>query len=326
MDRILAVSVFLLLLGGLVGPATAFDPEIRRAYQTDPRACVELCETYLETPGLSDSSRIDVLLFQARAYHLLGERDRVVETLRKVATIDPDYELDGPAHGSIWREYLEVFGPALKHRPGISTVAVFDFKNCVTGDDREEWEGAAVVFARKLQGTLESSTTLDLVERERIDHVLQEFQLADLQDEATRVRAGEMLGAQSMVFTEVAKLDKDIVIVARVVETETSKILGTEEVVFRGSSSNGLPEIEKLGRALAEVLRAKVDEASLGANQYDAWVEYGRAMDSLRSGSEAQAFRHVSAALEQDPKFSQARTLFENLEGSAWMAEGVTPR
>ncbi len=323
----IVVVVCLSVLGHLFawGDSTAFDASIREAYQRDPAECVRVCQEYLESEGLSVESRVDALLFQARAHYRLGQRDDVLGCLERIAAVDPHHELDGALHGLIWREYLEVFGPKLMLKPGMSTIAVFDFVNCVPGKERSEWDGIDVLLARKLQAVLASSTTLRSVERERIGHVLKEFEISDLQDPDTQVRVGHLLGAQTMVFSEFSKIEKDIVVMSRIVQTETSEILGTREVVFRGGPAKSLPAIEELASDLAKLLKTELDEAALGANEYEAWVQYGRALDSLRSGSEADAFRRVSSALEIDPGFAQAKTLFENLEGTVWLAEGSAP-
>jgi len=77
------------------------------------------------------------------------------------------------------------------------------------------------------QQTLFDAERFNIVERERLDVVLDEQQLSvvGLTDPRSAIRVGELVAAEALVLSDVRETDSDIQILQRVVDTETSRIL-----------------------------------------------------------------------------------------------------
>jgi len=80
-----------------------------------------------------------------------------------------------------------------------------------------------------LASELSASPRARLVERQRLSDALKEQQLgtSELADEATRLRLGRMTGARLMLFGSHLRIGATWQLDARLVDVETSRVLGT---------------------------------------------------------------------------------------------------
>ena len=108
------------------------------------------------------------------------------------------------------------------------TVAVLYFNNSVLGKDNEAMQPLSKGLADLLINNLSGNAGIRVVERDRIQAVLDEQKLAadGKLDPATSVRVGKIVGAHHMVTgTFVSELNKPTLkITIRVFNTETSEI------------------------------------------------------------------------------------------------------
>jgi len=93
-------------------------------------------------------------------------------------------------------------------------------------------EGAAAPQSSSLIRTLFEQTLFEMerfniVERARLDAVLleQELSLAELTDPRSAISVGKLVAAEALVITDVHETDKDIQVIQRVVDTETSRLI-----------------------------------------------------------------------------------------------------
>lgn len=105
----------------------------------------------------------------------------------------------------------------------VLTVAVFDFES---KDENVRDLGPKV--ATLLNATLSAEPNLILVERAELEKVLgeQELGLSGTVSADTAARVGNLTGAKVLVTGRVFKVDKETMIVAKVIGTETSRVYG----------------------------------------------------------------------------------------------------
>jgi len=119
-----------------------------------------------------------------------------------------------------------------------------------------EQNGAASEMSLSFQDRLiDSLVDLDrfrVVERNKLDLILQEQKLSqtELIDKSTALRMGKLVAAESIVTGSITETKTGIEIVARLIDTETSEILATEDVYDEVKDLAGL-------RVLAEGLALK---------------------------------------------------------------------
>jgi len=104
------------------------------------------------------------------------------------------------------------------------SVLTFEQKGLVSPD--------SISFQSNLLNSLNKQDRFRLVEREHLESILQEQKLSAqaLTDRATAVRIGKLIAAQSIVTGNLIRSQKGIEIIGRIIDTETSEILATEDV------------------------------------------------------------------------------------------------
>jgi hypothetical protein len=103
------------------------------------------------------------------------------------------------------------------------TVAIFDFES---KDEAVRDLGPKV--AALLNASLSAEPQLILVERAELDKVLgeQELGLSGTVSAETAAKVGHLTGAKVLVTGRVFKADKDLILVAKIIGTETSRVYG----------------------------------------------------------------------------------------------------
>jgi TolB-like protein len=124
------------------------------------------------------------------------------------------------------------------------TILPFEQKGAVSA--------ASTVFQDYLINSLVSQKRFRIVERNRLDAVLEEqkLSLTDLVDKSTALRLGKLVAAKSIVTGSIIETSNGIEVVARMIDTETSEVLATEDVY------NEVKEIAALS-SLAEGIAIK---------------------------------------------------------------------
>jgi hypothetical protein len=135
--------------------------------------------------------------------------------------------------------------------PEILTVAVFDFES---KDEAVRDLGPKV--AALLTATLSAEPQIITVERAELEKVLgeQELGLSGTVSADTAAKVGHLTGAKVLVTGRVFKMEKDTVLVAKVIGTETSRVYG--DMV----SGTGATTIADLSGALSKKIAAIVTE------------------------------------------------------------------
>ncbi len=104
---------------------------------------------------------------------------------------------------------------------------------------------------------LSTSRQIKLVEREKLDKILEELglSLTGIVDEHQAAKIGHLSGAKILVTGRAFTVDKDLIIVAKVIGTETSKVRAE---IAKGSLSGELtPIVDELSKKIAKVISEK---------------------------------------------------------------------
>lgn len=162
--------------------------------------------------------------------------------------------------------------------PPVLSVAVFDFES---KDETVRDLGPKV--ATLLNATLSAEPNLILVERAELEKVLgeQELGLSGTVSAETAAKVGNLTGAKVLVTGRVFKVDKDTMIVAKVIGTETSRVYG--EMVKGAPSEN----ISDLSADLAKKIAATVTQKgeTLVAKIITREERIAKIKQSLKSGT-----------------------------------------
>jgi hypothetical protein len=147
------------------------------------------------------------------------------------------------AHMAAWAASTEIL-----------TVAVFDF------DSKEEAvRDLGPKVATLVNAILSADPNLITVERAELDKVLgeQELGLSGTVKPGTAAKVGQLTGAKVLVTGRVFKVDKDLVIVAKIIGTETSRVYGE---LVKGSGADALAEFSgELAKKISKIIAEKGD-------------------------------------------------------------------
>jgi hypothetical protein len=149
---------------------------------------------------------------------------------------------------------LLAFVAPLCHAEDILTVAVFDFES---KDDGIRDYGQKV--ATLLNANLSAEPQLITVERAELEKILgeQELGLSGTVSPATAAKVGNLTGAKVLVTGRVFKADKELLIVAKVIGTETSRVYGE---LVKGAEKASISDLSaELAKKIAADVTQKAD-------------------------------------------------------------------
>jgi TolB-like protein len=109
---------------------------------------------------------------------------------------------------------------------------------------------ASLSFQDNLIDGLVNRNRFSVVERDKLDMILQEQKLSrtELIDRGTALKLGKLIAAQSIVTGSIIETNRGIEIVGRLIDTETSEILATEDVY---DEVKDLPALRSLAEGMA---------------------------------------------------------------------------
>lgn len=138
--------------------------------------------------------------------------------------------------------------------PEILSLAVFDFES---RDEAVRDLGPKV--SALITATLSAAPDLVTVERAELEKVLgeQELGLAGTVTPQTAAKVGQLTGAKVLVTGRVFKADKELILVAKIIGTETSRVYG--ELVKGGSSAPISDLSSELAGKIAATVKQKGD-------------------------------------------------------------------
>jgi len=151
-------------------------------------------------------------------------------------------------------EATTVASPEEKKKLDI-TIAILPFAN---NSPDKSLDSAGITLADLISAQMSSKKGFKLVERQRIERLLNEMNLgqAGMINQTTAVQIGKILGANVMAFGSFTTLGKKTLLTMRLVKVETSEIVGG--VTERGDDVSNLDILaENAARKLSDSLTAK---------------------------------------------------------------------
>src|SRR5436190_15897461 len=138
--------------------------------------------------------------------------------------------------------------------PIVPTVAVFDFEAKEEAVKELGSKVAALIGAH-----LSADPNLILVERAELEKALgeQELGLSGTVSTETAAKVGHLTGAKVLITGKVFKADRDLMIVAKVIGTETSRVYGE---LSKGPATGSLDDIvAQLAQKISTTVNGKAD-------------------------------------------------------------------
>jgi TolB-like protein len=197
------------------------------------------------------------------------------------------------------------------------TVAIAYFDN---NTGKPELAPLAKGLADMLITDLSNVSSLQIVERDRLNQVLAELKLSRSKfiNPKTAQKLGKGLAAEFIMtggYTlagEVMRLD------ARVIEVQTGKVRASEKV--EGAKDEFFALEKELVEILVKTLDLKLavaEKSKLRSNateSFAAWSSYSAGLDAKDRGDSAEARRLFQAALDADPNYKAAKNATERLK------------
>lgn len=134
---------------------------------------------------------------------------------------------------------LPLFPSSARSADEAVRVSVFDFESSPSLA-----EGLGLEIAALLNAYLSVQPDLKLVERSEMEKILSELGLSGTGhvDQEEAVRIGRMVGAQVLITGRVFPIDGEMVIVSRIIGTETTRVFGNVVKGLSGDNPSGLTE------------------------------------------------------------------------------------
>jgi TolB-like protein len=208
------------------------------------------------------------------------------------------------------------------------TVAVLPFVNSAIGQAQDELAPLSKGIADLLIIELAQNTGIRLVERENIDAILREQNLArdGRVDDATAARVGRILGAKHIITGSfVTDRSGTMVVTIKSIDVETTRIAWTH--MDRDRTDNFLSLVSKVGQAANRGLNLpaltpaarQTSEARTQAQArvpFRAVMMYSRAISAQDAGNRQEALTLFNQVVTEFPAFEDAKTARDRLQGS----------
>jgi tetratricopeptide (TPR) repeat protein len=196
----------------------------------------------------------------------------------------------------------------------IRTIAVpLPFENNSIGEFQTKLGGIGTGLAQSFLGDFSKISSLKIVERDKIDFLIKEQQLATsgMVDQSTAIKAGKILSAHLMIFGGFTQIDKNnTIMIARVVNVETSEIIA---VLDQKGGSNYFEMEKELVKKICDQLDILLSEQEIkqvemgGTESLDATAQYALGLEYEDKYDYPKAFEHFMKASEIDPDFIEAK-------------------
>lgn len=187
-----------------------------------------------------------------------------------------------------------------------------------TGD--QAWDGLGGALAGMLTSDLGDVPTYHLVERTRLDAVLDELALgrSGFIDPRTAQRLGQGVGADTLLTGSYSIVGEQILLDARVVEVRSARVLAAADA--QGSLQDFVAVEKELMTDLLDGLGVHLDGVATRklmvrapTEAWEAFHAYGDGVDAQHAGRIDDARAAFEVALQKDPEFALARTALDAL-------------
>ena len=322
------LSVVVLLLLFTASSLWAQDVSLEEAKDeylfADYDRAIELFSEIAHSSAYDSETRIEAFRYLGRSYIAKDKQAEAREAMTELIRLEPPIvELDADdeppplirLYYDARREVQDDYSVE-QASTGLQTLAIMDFSNNSV-DQRERFEGLTKGLPSMMINYINSGVDLKVIERERIQWLLNELELQRQEgvvDQSTAVRTGELLGATAVVFGSYIILNDQMRITARVVDVETGEVLLGEEVT--GEAESFFTLIEELSQNVTRAVNVEMEETQLGTeetNSLDAMMAYSEGLERMERGDYRGAFEKFIEATDHDSGFARAERKAESL-------------
>lgn len=194
----------------------------------------------------------------------------------------------------------------------LNTIAVLNFEN---KSGKKELDPLQKGLAEMTITDLSKVKALKVVERVRLQKLVEEMNFGEtgLVDDATAPRVGKLLGAAKLVKGSYFDLSNDQVrIDAIIAQTRTGSLVGSIDI--SGKTTEFFRLQKELVFKIIDELNIKISDSereailTIPTENMFAFLQYSQGIDFEDKGMYNQAITAYSAAVQADPKFSQANS------------------
>ena len=193
------------------------------------------------------------------------------------------------------------------------TLAILPFENNSVTDPEKYEPLSTGLSAMLITDINQGQKVLKVIERNKIAAILKEIALSQTGsvNESTAIRAGKILGAQSIAFGSFIVLGSSVRLDTRIINVETSELIMAESIT--GSSNTFLQLERDLAQKIANSLNVafKPKEAAAGSN-IDAALYFSQGVDAFDKGKKAEARVLFQKCVEIDPSYQKQ---IEDIQG-----------
>lgn len=278
-------------------------------------AMFESAATQFQSVGQSNAASLDqrrvAYRMLGRAQLALGNQDGAMSALTSLVALEPPMIRLDPNVEPL--QLLEAFYQVRHNADGNyavktnrdKTLAIADFTNG-SMTDAAAVDALTLGLPSLMIDRMRASTTLELVERVRLQWLLDELSLGTSEDAGRR--AGSLLGADQVVFGTYIKNGDQMLMTARVVDVESGRILASERMSGPASNFSGL--VDCLSQSIANAVGADLPtaDASQSIQSLDAMVAYARGLALEESEDYTGAAEQYQMALRLSPDYGPAKT------------------
>lgn len=265
----------------------------------------------------------NALRFLGRAFTAKGLYDKAKNALMKLlklepplVTFNPDYE--PPVFMKLYYETRKEYSDSYlveRPDPGIKTMAIIDFQNNSI-ENKDKFNPMEKGFADLMIHQLNNSTGLKVVERDRIQWIMNEIKLQNKYSMEGAVRLGKQLGVHTVLLGSYIIYNGEIWLGARLVKVETSEILLTDEI--KGDIDDFFDLSGKLSKKIADKINVTLKETKEGVaketKSLDAILAYSEGLALLEKDKYQEAYDKFLEALNYDPGYDLARIKAESIK------------
>ncbi|MFC2084594.1 CsgG/HfaB family protein [Bacteroidota bacterium] len=284
---------------------------------------IEILADLSQDVTIDSEVRKESLRFLGRAYVAKGLYDKAKDAILKLLELEPPLIALNPDYEP--PPLMKVYYDARKTKtgsytverpdPGMKTMAIIDFKNRSI-DQKEKFDPMEKGFSDLIIHRLNNATDLKVIERDRINWILNEIEIQDKHSMEGAVRMGKQLGVHSVLLGSFIIYEDEMWLGARLVKVETSEILLTDEI--KGEVDEFYDLTDKLSEKIAAKIEVNIGEADEGlaaaTESLEALLSYSEGLAYLETGDYKQAYKKFIEALEFDPEYENAKVKAESIK------------
>ncbi len=288
-------------------------------------AAIDALSAIAQDTSMDIPVRREALQYLGRAHLARNEMEGVRQALHSLLELEPPLvelnpDVEPPPLMRLYYEVRKDYQGSYeveRASPGLQTLAIMDLTNASL-DERERFAPLQQGLPSLLINQMNGATDLKVVERERIQWILDELELqrdSDIVDQATAVQTGAILGVNAVLFGSYIVHEGQMTLSTRLVSVETSEILLTAQVQGEANAFGSL--VTDLSTRLTEALNASLrDNAGAEAQpqSLDAMLAYSEGLAALERGNYPLAHDKFEEATALDPDYQRAQTRITSLQ------------